>query len=102
MKRARFSPQAAADVEEIASFIAQDDIEAALRFYDRIDRLRERLARSPRIGRERPEIALGLRSCPLGNYLVFYLLTHGGVVIARVLSGFRDVGPDLFDPAKGA
>lgn len=96
MKRVRFSRQAADDVEEIASFIARDDLDAALRFYDQVDRLRELLARSPHLGRERPELAPDLRSCPLGNYLVFYLPTPDGAVIARVLSGFRDIGPGYF------
>ena len=99
MKRVRFSRQAADDVEEIASFIARGDLNAALRFYDQLDRLRDRLARSPHLGRQRPELAPGLRSCPLGNYLVYYLPTSDGAVIARVLSGFRDIGPHYFIPS---
>jgi toxin ParE1/3/4 len=100
LKRARFSRQAAADVEEIASFIARDDIDAALRFYNQLDHLRNRLARFAHLGRERPELAPGLRSFPLESYLVYYLPTPDGVVIARVLSGLRDIGPDYFIPSE--
>ncbi len=51
----------------------------------------ELLARNPLLGRTRDDISRGLRSIPEGNYLIYYRRIKGGVAIARVLSGFRDI-----------
>lgn len=91
MKRASLSPEAENDLVDIWVFIATDDPVAADRF---VDRHRERcafLAESPGVGRERPELAAGLRSFPIGNYLIFYRLTADGIDVVRVLSGYRDL-----------
>lgn len=53
------------------------------------------LARAPLLGRSRDEFAEGLRSFPLGNYVVFYLPRPAGITVVRVLSGFRNL-PELF------
>jgi toxin ParE1/3/4 len=49
------------------------------------------LAKYPEAGRERPEIAAGLRSFPIGKYVLFYRPIHDGVEIVRVLHGSRDI-----------
>lgn len=36
-------------------------------------------------------IAPGLRSFPVGKYLIFYRLIDGGLEIVRVLHGARDI-----------
>ena len=33
----------------------------------------------------------GLRSLPIGNYVVFYLPIENGIEIVRVLPGMRDI-----------
>jgi toxin ParE1/3/4 len=33
----------------------------------------------------------GLRSLPVGKYLIFYLPVAGGLEVVRVLSGLRDI-----------
>jgi len=43
------------------------------------------------MGREREELQRGLRSFPVGNYVVFYRLIEKGIEVVRVLSGYRDV-----------
>ena len=48
------------------------------------------LARSPYLGRSREELAPRLRSFPVGDYLIFYRPTKTGIVVVRVLSGYRD------------
>ena len=47
------------------------------------------------MGTRREALAPGLRSFPVGNYLVFYRVTEGGIELARVLHGMRDLA-DLF------
>ena len=49
------------------------------------------LARSPHLGRSREELGPGLRSFPVGDYLIFYLPSKTGIVVVRVLSGYRDL-----------
>jgi toxin ParE1/3/4 len=49
------------------------------------------IAESPYIGREREELAPGIRSFPAGRYLIFYRPIADGIEIVRVLHGSRDV-----------
>jgi plasmid stabilization system protein ParE len=53
------SPQAFADLDTIAAFIAQDNPQAALRFLDLLEEKFRLLAESPGIGCLRPELAEG-------------------------------------------
>ena len=43
------------------------------------------------MGRRREELAPGLRSFPVGRYLIFYVPLTNGVDIVRVLHGSRDL-----------
>jgi toxin ParE1/3/4 len=49
------------------------------------------LAKQPGIGRMRDELAIGLRSLPIGRYVIFYLSLADGIEIIRVLHGARDI-----------
>jgi len=60
------------DLLEIWVHIALDDPKAADRFIDRIYRKLKTLAKSPRIGHPRDQFSPGLRSFPIGDYLIFY------------------------------
>jgi len=94
-ERARFFPAARADLHEIWDYIAEDAIEAAARFVALVEGKCALLAGSPDIGRARDELAPGLRSFPVGKYVIFYRRAKGGLEIVRVLSGWRDI-PALF------
>ena len=91
MKQARLSALAQADLEEIWLYIAQDSPVAADSFVDRILQTCGKLVRTPRIGRSREDLAAGLRSHPVGNYLVFYRAAKSEIEVVRVLSGYRDI-----------
>lgn len=82
---------------EIASFIAQDNFGAAERFLRSVHQKIELLAENPKLGRRRDELAAGIRSFPLGQYLVFYRADEVSITIVRVLSGYRDLGPLVGD-----
>ena len=50
------------------------------------------LARMPELGRARPEVDLGLRSFPVGTYMIYYQRRQrGGIVISRVLHAVRNL-----------
>jgi toxin ParE1/3/4 len=84
-------PRASADLSEIWEFIAQDNIEQADAFIDRIDEKFRALAEQPLMGRERRELGPGIRSIAMAPYVIFYEALPDGVMIVRVLHGARDV-----------
>jgi len=93
----RIYPAADADVDEAASFIAQDSIEAALRFYDAVNKtfqqIREHPTRWARYELDHPRLA-NVRKRAVGgfrNYLVFYQIEADVVEVIRVLHGARDI-----------
>lgn len=89
-------PAAKQDLIEQADFIAQDNLEAALRFLDAAEKTFDQLARLPRIGKSRKvkSQVFGVRQFPITGfekYLVFYRQIRGGIEILRVLHGARDL-----------
>jgi toxin ParE1/3/4 len=86
------------DLEAIWDYIAADNPEAAEGCLLRIDVQFHNLARNPFIGRERDDLAAGLRSFAVGNYVIFYqpLARVKGVEIVRVIEGHRDITPEMF------
>jgi toxin ParE1/3/4 len=85
------TPEAEEDIGDILGYIALDNFEASIAFYQRLIDLIETLAANPKAGRERKEISEGLRSFPFGNYLIFYRIWAGRVAISRVLHSARDL-----------
>ncbi|MEY4809515.1 type II toxin-antitoxin system RelE/ParE family toxin [Vulcanococcus limneticus] len=84
-------PRAKADLSDIWQFMAEDSDDQADAFIDLIDQKFQLLAQQSGLGRRREELAEGLRSFPVGRYVIFYLLIPGGVQIVRVLHGARDI-----------
>lgn len=94
------SPLARLDLENIWDYIAivGGDPMAADRLIDAIAQRFILLARNPGIGRTRDEdLRVGLRSFPVGDFVIFYRTNDADVVILRVLHGRRDL-KSLFDP----
>ena len=85
------SPLAEEDLEEIWSFVAERDVEAADRLIDEITGRFDHLLAYPEAGRARHELLVNLRSLPVKRYVIFYQPTDDGVEIFRVLHGSRDV-----------
>ena len=91
MARVTRRPQAQADILEIWDYIAEDSLIDADRW---IDRLGEKLilwATQPLMGRNRDELAVGVRSMAFGRYIVFFEPLPDGIDIVRVLHGSRDI-----------
>jgi toxin ParE1/3/4 len=80
-----------ADLAEIWEFIADDSEARADAFLEAIDKKFATLADNPNIGRARDELKKGVRSFPVGKYVIFYRLAPGGIEIVRVLHAARDV-----------
>ena len=91
MPKYRLTSQADIDLDDIAAFVAVDNIDAAVELDARFTDIFEMLGENPRLGRERPELDYGLRSFPAGSYLVFYRTSVGEVLIVRVIHSARDL-----------
>ena len=92
----RRRPQAQLDLIEIWNFIADDNETAADRMLNRIDEVLRMLRDRPLAGRERPELAQGLRSFPVASYVLFYLPLPNGIELVRVRSGYLDIDAEEF------
>jgi toxin ParE1/3/4 len=92
MPRILVRPEAECDLDEIWWYIAQDNPCNADSFLDRIQERFISLADFPQQGTGRDELKTGLRSQPLGNYLIFYFPLNDGIEVVRVLHGARDIG----------
>ena len=95
MKRATITELAESDLSKIWAYIARDKPDSADRFINKLLEHCQKLARTPTLGRLRPDLAVDIRSYRVGNYLIFYFPTLNGIEIARVLHGMRDL-PRLF------
>jgi toxin ParE1/3/4 len=88
------APQADSDLNDIWYYVATNcgGIEIADRLIDSITGRFLVLAAYPNIGRSRDEdLRPGLRSFPVGEYVIIYRVHEGDVVILRVLRGSRNI-----------
>ena len=85
------SPRAEEDLEEIWTFVAGRDMEAADRLIGSITSQFDHLLAYPEAGRARHDLLVNLRSFPVKNYIIFYQPTDDGIEIFRVLHGARDI-----------
>lgn len=96
-------PKAAEDVEEIASYIARENLQAALRFLEATEATVKALASFPHVGSRfnsaRSELAdLRCRRVQgFPNHVLFYVLHEDAIEIVRVLHGARDLDAELGD-----
>src|SRR5260221_12341855 len=95
MSSYRYSSDANADIGEIVLYIFGLNPVAADRFLDALEETCELLAGHPLTGRSRAELGEGLRSFPVGNYLIFYTPAADGIDVARVIYGGRNL-PGIF------
>jgi len=92
-RRLLLSPQAAADLTEIAAFIARDNPARAASFVAELETKCRSVAATPDLYPLREDLAPGLRMAVHGRYLLFYrdLPMEGAVRVERVLHGARDL-----------
>ncbi|WP_135556854.1 type II toxin-antitoxin system RelE/ParE family toxin [Paenibacillus cymbidii] len=97
-----YSPAAVDDMDEIFSFISQDNVVAAERLLEKLDQQIKSLANFPNMGSVLSEekytlIQRGYRFIVVNPYLVFYQIVDDTVIIYRILHGRRDYLRELFD-----
>ena len=90
----RLTPQAEADLEEIADYLSQHSPAAAVKLIDRLHAKWQLLATQPRSGAPRDDLMPGLRHSVMGNQIAFYRIDGEDVEIVRVLHGRRNITED--------
>ncbi len=96
----RLLPEAEADLDDIWLYIAKrsNSIEVANRLIDTITDRFWLLSQQPQIGRRRDlDLRIGLRSFPVGEYIILYRVDGGEVLIYQVMRGSRDIEGILND-----
>ena len=92
MTRFILTLKAAEDLNEIWTYIAADSVEAADRVMAALERMMQKLARSPGIGHVREELAdRQHRFFPVFSYLIVYRTGTRPLEVIRVLHASRDV-----------
>ena len=91
MARITRRPLAAADILDIWDHIAEDSVEQADRWVDKLDEKFRLIATQPLMGRGRGDLAADVRSFPFGRYVIFYEPIEDGIDVVRVLHGARDI-----------
>jgi toxin ParE1/3/4 len=106
-RRVIIDPEADRDIEEEFNYLADRNMDAALRFLQATTDTFEKLAEMPGMGSLRqfknPKLA-GVRMWPIKgfeNYLVFYLTTEESIKVVRVLHGARNIEKILNQSAGG-
>lgn len=85
-------PRARADLLDIWLYVASDNEPAADRLLARIADVCDMLCDQPNAGRARPELGVsGLRSFPVGRFVIYYQSDKDAVTVIRVLEGHRDI-----------
>ena len=91
----RIAGKARTELIEIYRYLAQHNPTAAERTLADIDFRLRQLASFPLMGRQRPELAPGLRSILAGTHLVFYRIGDEEVTVLRVIDGRMDIHKEL-------
>jgi toxin ParE1/3/4 len=96
-KRIVIKPRASQDIDEHFAYIAQNNSDAALRFFDAVRQTFARLAQMSQMGRPylvaNPRLD-GLRKWSVKGFekhLIFYLSFDGYIEIVRILHAARDI-----------
>lgn len=90
----RLAPEVEAELDEIWHYLAKEsgNLEVADRVIDSITDRFFLLADHPYIGRRRDQdLRSGLRSFPIGEYVIFYRIEGEDVLILHLAHGRRDI-----------
>jgi toxin ParE1/3/4 len=95
--RIKTRPQADIDIDDCFTYIAENNEDAALRFFDAVRQTFADLARMPGVGKRYTKTSnpdLNLRQWAVRgfrNYLIFYQINTDEIIIVRLLPATRDI-----------
>jgi toxin ParE1/3/4 len=91
----RLSEQAEADLDDLWTYIAANNADAADRMVDAVLAASRLYVSFPGMGQSREELRPGLRSFVVSPYVDFYRPVEDTIEVLRVLHGARDFGSIL-------
>ena len=91
MAHVKLSTHAQTDLEDIWSYIAEDNVTSADKVVDELLQKFQLLAKSSGLGKKRDDLMLDLRGFPHKRYMIFYFVIDEGIEIFRVIHGSRDI-----------
>jgi toxin ParE1/3/4 len=98
MSRYLINVLASRDLDDIAEYFVETNVEAGERFFQKFNQKCQQLVIFPSSGKSYAEIRTDLRGVSLDGYIIFYRILEDGIEILRVVSGRRNL-PALFtDP----
>ncbi|MEM9157245.1 MAG: type II toxin-antitoxin system RelE/ParE family toxin [Cyanobacteria bacterium P01_F01_bin.33] len=96
MSRYVINVLASQDLNEIADYFAERNLDAGDRFFRTFNRKCQQLVAFPESGKSYANIRAGLRGLSLDGYVIFYRILEDGIEILRVINGRRDF-PTVFE-----
>jgi toxin ParE1/3/4 len=90
---------ASRDLNEIADYFAENNLEAGDLFFRAFNRKCQQLVAFPNSGKSYATIRPDLRGLSLEGYIIFYRILEDGIEILRVVSGRRDF-PSVFEQSN--
>jgi toxin ParE1/3/4 len=82
---------ASRDLNDIADYFAENNLEAGDRFFRAFNRKCQQLVAFPNSGKSYATMRPDLRGLSLEGYVIFYRILDNGIEILRVVSGRRDL-----------
>lgn len=101
----KYTPAAVDDMDEIFSFISQDNVSVAENLLEKLNDQIGKLSEFPNMGsvlsdEEYTLVQRRYRFIIVHPYLVFYRIMDNSVIIHRILHGRRDYLRELFGPLE--
>lgn len=87
----RFAGRARLDLLDIHAYIARDNRSVANRWIEKLEQRCRSLATAPEIGERQQKFGTDIRRGLLGRYVIYYRAVAGGIEVARVVAGDRDL-----------
>ena len=97
MSRYIISQLASRDLNAIADYFLERNLDAGERLLREFNQKCQNLTIFPNMGKSYARLKPGLRGLPLDGYIIFYQVVYDGVVIVRVVSGRQDLEVLFFD-----
>lgn len=99
MSKFLISLEASRDLNKIVDYFAANSLNAGDRFIAAFNQKCQHLAQFLNIGKRYPNFHPSMRGIPFKNYIIFYEVVADGIIIARVVSGYKDL-PSLFESTE--
>jgi toxin ParE1/3/4 len=86
-----FSEEAVKDLKEICDYVAKINPQSASNLFDKIRNKSKLIANFPNLGKNYHKLKPNLKGFFVDNYIIFYYPQSDGIIILRVVSGYRDL-----------